>query len=425
MRIIELLRKAIVQNIFALYGVYFFNYLIPLVTVPYLTRVLGAEGWGRYAFYQSIAFYGVMIVEYSFVTYGVREVARHRNDVQFRGEILTAVYGAKFLLAAGVLLVAAVAYAVFPTLRQFGLTYGFAILWGLTLGFSLIWYFQGLERMKLVASLDIATKVLATVSVFFYVHERGEEWKVFVVYGIANILSLLMALAICVRDTPLRWSGVSKSLAVLKDGWTLFFARVNVAVFTTSNVFLLGLFVSTKEIGFYAGAEKICRAFGALSGPISQAVYPRLSQTVQHDFAGAFKLARRSFWLLFLMGAAFFVLIFVAAPIFALRFLGPEFESSILLLRILAIYPLFLAMNSVLSSQWMLSLGLDKWINRLAIGAAVLDISLVLLLVPTYGAKGMAITTVLIESLSTCALSAVLIWRRQHPLFPERAVRNS
>jgi Na+-driven multidrug efflux pump len=79
-----------------------------------------------------------------------------------------------------------------------------------------------------------------------------------------------------------------------------------------------------------------------------------------------------------------------------------------------------LAMNSALSSQWMLSLGLDKWINRIAIGAAALDISLVLLFVPTYGARGMAVTTVVIEALSTCAFSVVLFHRRQHPLFPER-----
>jgi polysaccharide transporter, PST family len=414
---LEILRKAIVQNILALYGVYIFNYMIPLVTVPYLTRILGADGWGRYAFYQSMAFYGVMLVEYSFVTYGVREVARNRDSVEARSGIFAAVYGAKMLLALGVVLVAAVCFWIVPVLRQNGRTYGFAILWGITLGFSLIWFFQGRERIKLATLIDVIVKIFATASIFVFVHFRGEEWKVFAIYSIANVLSFAILLVICLRDTPFTWPGISSVLKVLKDGAMLFAVRTSVAIFTTGNVFLLGLFVSAKDIGFYAGAEKICRAFAALSGPVSQAIYPRLSQNVQRDFESARKLARRSFWLMAALGAASFVTIYVGAPLFATRFLGPEFVPSIALLRILAIFPFFLSINSTLSTQWMLSLGLDRWILGIAVGSAILDILLVLSLVTSLGATGMAMVTVLVEASSTVAFSLVLLRRKQHPLF--------
>src|SRR5690606_15549306 len=148
-------------------------YLFPLVTLPYLSRVLGPQGFGLLAIGQSLALYLQPLVEYGFALSGTREVARHRGEKEVLTNIFSGVFGARLLLVLPASLLALLALQL-PALRQQEKIVFSALFWAIAWGNSPVWFFQGLERMRSVALLEVLTRSLATLGVFLLVREPEE-----------------------------------------------------------------------------------------------------------------------------------------------------------------------------------------------------------------------------------------------------------
>src|ERR1700682_1580509 len=111
-------RHALVQNALSLYGVQIASYIVPLITIPYLARVLGATGWGLVAFAQAFGSWVALIGEYGFSLSGTREVARHRDNPERLTNIVAGILGAKTLLAAASIVVALLVRWWVPVFRE-------------------------------------------------------------------------------------------------------------------------------------------------------------------------------------------------------------------------------------------------------------------------------------------------------------------
>ena len=189
-RTFDILRHSIVQNIIALFGLQVACYLLPLVTIPYLAWILGPATWGLLAMTQSFAGYLIIIIEYGFILSGTREVARRRESREKLSVLLSGVMGAKCVLALACIVATILAYYLVPVFQQMPLLLWAACIWTVGQGMSLVWFFQGLERMKAVAILDVSVKVLATAGIFIWVREPNHAWRVLCLYAAASFLSL-------------------------------------------------------------------------------------------------------------------------------------------------------------------------------------------------------------------------------------------
>ena len=174
----KLRRRGFIQNVIALYGVQACTYALPLLTFPYLARVLGPSGWGVVVFAQAIGDVIACVVEYGFDISGSRETSRQRNDPQRLSALISGVLGAKSLLAmvciAGALFFRRFTHHVAPSLALFWAS----TIWGVCQGINMLWFFQGLERMRLASALEIGGKVMATLSIFVLVRKPDDGWKV-------------------------------------------------------------------------------------------------------------------------------------------------------------------------------------------------------------------------------------------------------
>ncbi|HEX9615495.1 MAG TPA: oligosaccharide flippase family protein, partial [Bacteroidota bacterium] len=323
----------------ALYGVQLVNYLLPLVTIPYLARVLGAEGWGLVAFTQGFAGYLIVVIEYGFDLSATREVARFRSDKAKLSDLVAGVLGAKLLLAAFAIAFAITVMPWIPNVQDHGLLLWAGMILAVAQGLSMLWYFQGQERMKVVARLDVMAKVLATISLFVFVREPADAWKVLGLMAAGSLLSTGIALAITYREVPFRLPPTDTVISALRLGWSMFVFRSSVSLYTVGNAFILGFFVPPQFVGYYAGAEKISRAVLGLFQPVSQAMFPRISRLIGEARDVAARYARLS---LRVMGGAGFaggVIMYVSAPLIVPLLLGPEFEPAVTVLRILALLP--------------------------------------------------------------------------------------
>jgi polysaccharide transporter, PST family len=411
----RLSRSQLVHNISALYGVHVARYLLPLIVVPYLARVLSPSGWGKVAFAQGFAAYLTLIVEYGFNLSATREVARWHSSRERVSEILAGVMGAKCLLAILCMGVVVLLLKWIPLFRD-----NSALLWAATLAaiaqaFSPLWLFQGLERMKLFATLDIASKSVATVGVFLFVRSVRDDWRVLALQGVGGLVTLVVGLIIAYRWFPLLVPRLKNVLESLRMGWTMFIFRSSVSFYTVGNSFVLGLFAAPQFVGYYAGAERLSRAFVAIFDPISQALFPRLSHLVHQALDEAQRLARYALLLMGTGGLLLSVCVFAEAPILIRILLGPAYLASIPVLRILALLPFLVALSNVLGILWMLPLRMDRAFNTIILSAGAINIALATLLAPRYTQLGMALAVVVAEVFVT---GMMFLWLRKKGITP-------
>lgn len=404
----QLLRHALVQNALSLYGVQIANYLVPLITIPYLARVLGTTGWGLVAFTQGFGAYVAILGEYGFMFSATREAARSRDDREKLASILSGVLGAKTLLAVASLPVAVGVQWLVPEFREHPGLFWSGMFWALGRGFSLTWFFQGLERMRLVAGLEIAGQALSTVAIFVFVHKADDAWRVLTLQGTGYLLSIAASGWLAYHVVAFRLPNWSLAWESLRMGWTMFLFRGSLSLYVAGNAFILGLFTSPQTVAYYAGAERISRAFLSLLTPISQALFPRVSYLVQEARERAARLARTSLVVMGIGGAVIGGVVFVLAPSLVRILLGSQYGPAVPVLRILALLPPLIALSNVLGIQWMLPLRLDRAFNTIIVTSGVINLSLATAFAPRYAAHGMAWAVVCAETFVTIAMYVVL-----------------
>lgn len=402
------LDRDLARNMASLYGVQFASYLLPLVTIPYLTRVLGPLTWGLVAFAQAFGAYASIGIEYGFHLSATRAVAKNRDSIGELANLVAGVMGAKMILTAGAVIIALCLGAWIPLFHAHPAFLWAAVFWAVAQSFSMLWYYQGLERMRLVAVLDVAGKAAATAGIFIVVHHPADGWKALALQGGGSLLSVVVAAAMVYREVPIKLPGWRTVRCTLRMGWSMFLFRGSMSLYGAGNAFILGLFASPEAVGFYAGAEKLARALMGLLVPIHQSLYPRLSNLVQHNLPAAKRLGRSTMFLMSSMGAALSLAAFLGAPWAVPLILGKGFAASVSVLQVMAALPLLDALGTTFGVLWMVPLGLDRQFNRAVIAGGVLNLVLAVVFAPRFAQLGMAAAVVATEVFVVLALHIML-----------------
>lgn len=411
------------SNLAFLYTVHIFSYLVPFVTVPYLARILGASGLGGYSFAESAGRYAALFIEYGFALSATREIARHRNDVKARSELLAGVLGAQSLVVCVICTLALLSWVGAPGFWSQNTLFVAAGVWAIFEGCGLMWYFQGLEQIRLIAMVDITAKSCAIVGVFLFVRQPSDVWKVLGLRAAAAAVSVGMGLAIAYRDIPWTAPSLPRALDALRNGVTMFVYRSSTSLSTAANVLVLGLVAPPYVVGYYAGAEKISKASISLLQPVTQALLPRISHAVSGKTGQSDRLARLGFIVMALGGVGLGTATFVLAPWIVRAFLGKGFEPAIAVLRVLALLQPVAALNSMLGIQWMLPLRMDRVFNGVAISAGLLNVALAFVLSKFWAESGPAWAVLLAQSFALLLTLFILCRRGVLPILGSTAGR--
>lgn len=400
------------------------RYLLPLVTIPYLARVLGPSAWGLVALTLSYGAYLGLPISYGFDYSGTREIAQARHNKHRVAEIFAGVLGARSL---AVLFCVLLSWGVERWIRIF--REHPALLWAgvfasITANFAPNWYFQGIERMRLVAVLDVSGRSVATAGIFLFIHSPADDWKVLIVWGVGGLVGVISGFFFVYREIEFRWPTWFLIWEVLCTGWAMFVTRGAASLYTAGNSFILGLFAPSWAVGYYAGAEKIARAAVTSVLPLGQTLFPRVSGLIRISLPKAIRLVRIAAIVFVLIGVSGGLAIFFLAPLLVRILLGPAFVPAVPVLRILSLLiPLF-AIGTLLGTVWMLPRGLDGPVTFIVCGGAILNIGLGILLAPHYFQIGMAWVVVLAEVFVAVAMFGYLsltkkgFWNLQTSLLP-------
>ena len=174
----EVRGNGMAANATALYAAHVAGLIVPLLTIPYLARVLRPTGWGLVVFAQSFGAWLALVMEYGFDLSGTRAVARVGADRSRLSEIVAGVQGAKLLMLFCAPIAMTAVYLAVPTFQREPALLIWAGVFAAARGLSPIWYFLGLERMRAPSAVDAGAKILAALGVFIWVKTPAHGWRV-------------------------------------------------------------------------------------------------------------------------------------------------------------------------------------------------------------------------------------------------------
>lgn len=388
------LAKKLFENIGYLAVAQIGTYLLPLITIPYISRTVGVENYGLVEFATVAMLYFISIVEYSFNTSATRKIAAFKDNFAKVSFVYSSVMFARLMLFAASTVVFSICLFTIP---EFAKHWKLMILaYPVVLGWAIypLFLFQGLQQLKVVALGNLALKVLATALIFLAI--QGEADFVWVA-AINGGSQLLIALGILfyipkkfknVRFFFPGWRAIKVSIY---EGRFLFTSDFFTKIYALGSVFIAAFFVTPAHLGlFAAGMKLITVGSNFIFTPLTGALFPHLN--------AAFKVSKQNFYaqlkkaLLILIGitaAAAAVLIVFSDLIIKLLF-GAGYESAAPLMQIMAPILILSSFTHIFLYQGVLTFKKDKIYLLIIVVGGLATLGFSLLIIPKYGVTGAA-----------------------------------
>lgn len=386
--------------------------VLPLVTAPYLSRVIGAEGVGTYSYSYSIATYFSYFVKLGLDNYGNREISKVRDDRAERSSTFWQIY----TMQAACFFAVAIAYACYAVFFSgdsiVAALQGIFILSSL---FDINWFFFGMERFRATVTRNTVIKVLTTICIFLLVRNRGDVETYVAVMCTGFLVSqlalwpYLLTLVDVIRPA---WRDVAKRF---RPNVTLFVPVIAVSVYGVLSRIVLGAISGTAEVGFYDNAYKIIQVPVSLVTAVGTVMLPRVTGLVSQGMDDeASRYTERT--LVIVMALTFLASFGIPtiADSFTLLFYGDGFETTAKVMCVLSLTVPLLGFGNVLRSQYLIPHSRDSVYLCSAICGAVANIVVNLLLIPQLGAIGAAVGSVAAEA--SVLLYQLLMVRGEIPI---------
>ena len=371
--------------------------LLPLLTSPYVSRVLGASNIGIYSYTYTIANYFVLFAALGIKNYGNREISRNRDDPKKLNETFSSILIAH-LLVSGVVALCYIIYLtviVSPAYRLYAFIQSFYIL-GAVLDIS--WLFFGMEQFKVTVTRNSAIKILSAAAIFVFVNHPGDLWKYVFILGFANLAGHIYLWAFSKKYVKFCRVKLQMVFSHLPQMAFLFIPTIAISLYNYMDKIMLGSMSGNVQLGFYENTEKITFVASSVIGSVGTVMLPRMSNLVSKgETERGKRLISDSMEIVLCLSAAMAFGIAGVASNFAPLFWGKEFAACAPLLAILSIILPIKGYASVLRTQYLIPNRLDKEYTLSVVVGAILNFAVNYSLIPSMHALGAVIGTVVAE----------------------------
>ena len=371
----------------------------PLITTPYVSRTLGAEGVGIYSYVNSIAYVFLMFVYLGTRAYGQREIAFCREDKHLRSILFWEINKIKLFTFA----IATLMYSVLVVVsNQYKII--FILMFGQVIAalIDISWFFQGLEDFKKTVTRNIIVKILGIILIFLLVKKSEDLWLYTVILcGAEFVGNLTMWMYIpkyIELDSTIRLD-IKKHLVPII---TLFLPSLASYVYTSLDKVMLGIITTTVQVGYYSQSERVIKLLITNITSLGAVLVPRFSNLMRKNEWGKVqgyfdKAIRFVLMLCFPMMAG----LVIVADQFIPWFLGEEFVNCISLLQLITPLTLILGLSGISGQAVLVSMGKQVYYTKTIVVGSILNLFLNICLIPRWGAKGAVIATLVAEGIIT------------------------
>ena len=369
------------------------GYVFPLITMPYLARVIGVEGFGKIAFAMAVMVWIQTIADWGFNLTATRDVAQNRDDANKVSEIFSNVLWARCLLMGLSFVVLLLLIVAIPTFRENWevLLVSFLIIPGHILFPD--WFFQAVEKMKYITVLNVLTKLIFTLAIFVFIKEPGDYILQPLLSALGFAVSGVIALYIILR----RWGyklytpKFGTIIETIKSSTDIFINNLAPNLYNSLSVVLLGIFSGGIANGIYDGANKFINIVCNILNALTRAFFPFLARKKEH-FSMYVKIVLS---IAVVTSAA----MWFAAPWLVDILLSPEFSESVIPIRILSISLIFYVMSSAYGSCNLIINKRERVLRQLTVLCSVIGLIIAVPLIYFYSYVGVAITVTISRAL--------------------------
>ena len=370
--------------------------ITPLVTTPYLARVLGPEQSGVFSYTQSITNYFVLFATLGISTYGVRAIAQCGDDRRLRSKVFWGAYASQ-LISGGLAALMYVAYAMF--IHEGGML--ITLLWSLWLIFAAMdvsWLLFGCEEFKIPTIRSTATKLLSLVFIFAFVKTRDDLWLYVLAISGSFFLNGIIVWPFVKRYVDYVRPSASEVKRHLRGNIGLLVHVIAVTVYTTLDKIMLGVMSTEEQVAFFSYSERISRLPLSVLQALGVVMMPRMSYLLMEgQREKALGLLKKSIWIMLAASMALAFGISAVAPEFVPVFLGEGYEPCVGIMTFLVVIIPVISVTNVIGKQYLLPLSRDREYTFSLIVGAAFNIVVNVILIPRMGAAGAAIGTIAAE----------------------------
>ena len=388
------------------------NYLIPFLVLPIISRILGASLFGSVSYAQNIITYLTLLINYGFEYSATRQISIAREDKAKTDAIFWSVIAAKGML----LILSFAILAVLPFCMERVACdpklYIYTALANIGIVFFPTWYLQGVQQMDKMAWANFFTKLLGAVLVLSLVREASAYRLYPLLMSASSILIGIGAMIYVIRHFGISRPVLSRQTLreVMQAGAPIFLNNVFVALYTTANMTILGMYAADDVIGYFSGAQRLIQALNmVVVMPVSMAVFPEISRRFAQSKAQGAKFLKQVLLLAGAAAAVVSLITFLCAPLMIRIMYGAGFAPSIELLKWLSPIPFLVMIATLLTVQGLYGMGLQRWAPWVGAILAVCCVGLNLWLLPLIGVKGVCISWIAAELLECLLVSSILM----------------
>lgn len=366
--------RVLAENFLSLSTLQVLVYIIPFITLPYLTRVLGVYNYGLVNFAIAFNTYFIIITDYGFNLSAVREISVNREDPHRVSEIFSSVMLIKGILATLSFCILLLVILNIPRFSVNWQVYTFAF--GLVIGNVIFptWFYQGMERMKYITVLNVLTNLIFLAAIFIFIKRPSDYLYVPLLQSMGTLTAGVISQWIIRTRFNVRFHlpPLRTVYETFRDSTQFFLSRVSVSIYTSSNSFFLGLFAGNTAVGYYSAAEKLYTAAQGLYSPLMQVTYPYMAKTRNRAFHK--KVLRYSLILNTILCGG---IILFAPTIIGILF-GPQYMPSVNVLRLLAVALMVVIPSILLGYPFLAVLGQQRYANGSVIIGSIVHLIMLL-----------------------------------------------
>lgn len=373
-------------------------FIFPLITFPYVSRVLMPTGTGLVSFANSIIAYFALFAQLGIPTYGIRACAKVRDDKEKLSKVVQELLIINSIISVLVYIVFFASLMIVPKMRNNKTLF---IVMSATILFNVIgieWMYKALEQYTYIAIRSIIFKFIALILMFLLVRSKND----YVWYGVitifaasaSNILNFFNAHKY-ISLKPIGNYNFKQHLKAI----TIFFAMsCATTIYTNLDSAMIGFIKGVTENGYYSAAVKIKIVLVSVVTSLGTVLLPRASYYIENGLNDEFKrISNKAINFVFVIAVPMMIYFIIFAPESIFFLAGDAYSKSILPMQIIMPTLLFIGLTNIMGLQMLVPMGKEKYVMSSEIVGAVVDLILNASLIPIFGASGAAIGTVVAE----------------------------
>lgn len=377
--------------------------LIPLVTTPYVSRVLGPQNIGEYSYSYSVASYFVMFIMLGLNNYGNRTIADYKNNKKKLSKTFFSIYVMQLLTGLMVNIIYIIYCFNYSNDIIVSLALGFYVLSGI---FDINWFFFGMETFKLTVLRNSIVKLITTISIFLFVKSQDDLLAYCIILSLGTLISQLILWIYVPKYVERVQINLQDVIVHIKPNLYLFLTVIGVSMYKTLAKIMLGSMCSKQELGYFESAEKIVNIPIVLVTSLGTVMLPRMTSLLSNNENNKFsEYIDNSIKFAMLTSSAMCFGIMAVSKSFIPLFYGNGYEKCVYLYLVLLPSCLFLAFGNVIRTQYLLPKKNDRIYIISAFIGAIVNIVINFVLIPIMGSIGAAFSTLAAE-ISVCVYQA-------------------